>query len=69
MATPGAEAMGLLPEDPDQVEPMEQMVEAALALCTVNAARLTGRAMTSAAVLADLNRAVRTLDGSAPYRR
>jgi len=69
VATPGAEAMGLLPEDPDQVEPMEQMVEAALALCTVGADRLTGRAMTSADVLADLDRAVRTLDGSAPYRR
>jgi citronellol/citronellal dehydrogenase len=69
VATPGAEAMGLLPKDPDQVEPMEQMVEAALALCTVGAARVTGRALTSAEALSELDRSVRTLDGSAPYRR
>jgi hypothetical protein len=61
--------MGLLPEDPGLVEPMEQMVEAALALCTVGADRVTGRALTSAEVLAALGRPVRTLDGSAPYRR
>ena len=30
---------------------------------------MTGRALTSAAVLEELDRPVRTLDGSAPYRR
>jgi len=69
VATPGAEAMGLLPADPSLVEPMEQMVEAALALCTVAPDRVTGRAHTSAAILAELARPVRTLDGSAPFRR
>ena len=69
VATPGAEAMGLVPKDPSQVEPMEQMVEATLALCTIDPGRMTGRALTSAAVLEELERPVRTLDGSAPYRR
>lgn len=68
VATPGAEAMGLLPQDPSLVEPMEQMVEAALALCGVGADRVTGRSLTSAEVLAELHRPVRTLDGAAPYR-
>ncbi|MGZ4736201.1 MAG: SDR family NAD(P)-dependent oxidoreductase [Acidimicrobiia bacterium] len=69
VATPGVEAMGLLPEDPRHVEPMEQMAEAALALCTVAPDRMTGRALTSAAVLAELGRTVRTLDGSALLHR
>jgi NAD(P)-dependent dehydrogenase (short-subunit alcohol dehydrogenase family) len=66
VSTPGAEAMGLVPEDPAHVEPVEQMAEATLALATVPAERLTGRALTSAAVLAELGRTVRTLDGTAP---
>jgi NAD(P)-dependent dehydrogenase (short-subunit alcohol dehydrogenase family) len=66
VATPGAEAMGLVPADPRQVEPVEQMAEAALALCTVAPDRMTGRALTSAQVLIELDRTVHTLDGTAP---
>jgi NAD(P)-dependent dehydrogenase (short-subunit alcohol dehydrogenase family) len=66
VSTPGAEAMGLVPKDPAHVEPVEQMAEAALALASVPAGRLTGRALTSAAVLAELDRSVKTLDGTAP---
>jgi citronellol/citronellal dehydrogenase len=69
VSTPGAEAMGLVPTDPRYVEPVEQMAEAALGLCTVPAGRMTGRAFTSAEVLAELGRTIRTLDGTAPYRR
>ena len=63
VATPGVIAMGLLPADPAQVEPVEQMAEAALALCAVGAGRMTGRCVTSAEVLAELDRPIRTLDG------
>jgi NAD(P)-dependent dehydrogenase (short-subunit alcohol dehydrogenase family) len=51
VATPGAVAMGLVPEDPAHVEPVEQMAEAALALCTGD---ITGRVTTSAAILDEL---------------
>jgi NAD(P)-dependent dehydrogenase (short-subunit alcohol dehydrogenase family) len=63
VATPGAIAMDLLPDDPAHVEPVEQMAEAALALCTGDPAALTGRVTTSAALLAELGRPVRALDG------
>jgi citronellol/citronellal dehydrogenase len=70
VATPGVAALGdSIGMDASQLEPMEQMVEAALALCTVDASRITGRALTSAAVLAELGLDIRTLDGSAPFRR
>jgi hypothetical protein len=69
VATPGVIAMGLTPDDPRHVEPVEQMAEAALALCAVDAERLTGRCLTSAAVLEVLDRPVRTLDGRAPFAR
>ena len=39
--------------------------KAALALCTVDPDRITGRALTSAEVLAELGRPVHTLDGTA----
>jgi hypothetical protein len=55
---------GLVPKDPAHAEPVEQTAEAALA--TVPADRLTGSALTSATVLAELGRRVRTLDGTAP---
>ena len=48
---PGRDGDGPVPEDPAHVEPVEQMAEAALALCTVGADRITGRVVTSAAVL------------------
>jgi NAD(P)-dependent dehydrogenase (short-subunit alcohol dehydrogenase family) len=65
VATPGAIAMDLVPEDPAAVEPVEQMAEAALALCTGAPGTLTGRVVTSGALLAELDRPVRTLDGRA----
>ena len=50
VATPGVDALGeSIGMDPSMLEPMEQMVEAALALCTIDAEQITGRAMTSAA--------------------
>jgi NAD(P)-dependent dehydrogenase (short-subunit alcohol dehydrogenase family) len=66
VATPGAVAMDLVPADPAHVEPVEQMAEAALALCTGD---LTGRVVTSGALLAELGRAVHTLDGRARLDR
>jgi NAD(P)-dependent dehydrogenase (short-subunit alcohol dehydrogenase family) len=60
VATPGAVAMGLVPEDPAHVEPVEQMAEAALSLCSGD---LTGRVTTSRAVVRELGLTVRTLDG------
>jgi NAD(P)-dependent dehydrogenase (short-subunit alcohol dehydrogenase family) len=69
VATPGVIAMGLTPDDPAYVEPVEQMAEAALALCAVDAGQMTGRCLTSAAVLEALDRPVRTLDGRAPFAR
>jgi citronellol/citronellal dehydrogenase len=65
VATPGAVAMGLVPKDPAHVEPVEQMAEAALALCT--RPDLTGRVVTSGDLLAELGIPVRTLDGRHPY--
>jgi NAD(P)-dependent dehydrogenase (short-subunit alcohol dehydrogenase family) len=69
VATPGAVAMGLVPEDPRFVEPVEQMAEATLALCTVGADRITGRSLTSAGVLNELGLEIHTLDGSAAFSR
>jgi NAD(P)-dependent dehydrogenase (short-subunit alcohol dehydrogenase family) len=62
VATPGAVAMGLVPEDPAHVEPVEQMAEAALALCSGD---VTGRVTTSRAVVREQDLTVRTLDGRA----
>ena len=63
--TPGVEALGMLPAGrPDLLEPMEVMVEAALALCT---RPITGRVAYSRPLLAELGIAPRTLDGRAPY--
>ena len=45
------------------------MAEAALALCVVDPARMTGRCATRDEVLDELDREVRTLDGRAPFRR
>ena len=65
VATPGVVAMGLMPGDDTHVEPVEQMAEAVLALAAGDPAVLTGRIVTSAALLAELDRPVRNLDGSA----
>jgi len=64
VATPGVVAMGLMPGDDTHVEPVEQMAEAVLALATGDPATLTGRIVTSAGILAELERPVRNLDGS-----
>jgi citronellol/citronellal dehydrogenase len=65
VATPGVVAMGLMPGDDTHVEPVEQMAEAVLALATGDPATLTGRVVTSAAILGELDRPVRNLDGTA----
>jgi NAD(P)-dependent dehydrogenase (short-subunit alcohol dehydrogenase family) len=64
VATPGVVAMGLMPGDDTYVEPVEQMAEAVLALASGDPATLTGRIVTSAEVLAELDGPVRNLDGS-----
>ena len=56
--------MGLMPGDDTHVEPVEQMAEAVLALATGDPATLTGRIVTSEAILTELDRPVRNLDGS-----
>ena len=62
--TPGVEGLGMLPEDrPELIEPMEVMVEAALALVTGDPAQLTGRIAYSRPLLEELGRTPRTLDG------
>lgn len=48
-----------------RTEPLETMAEAAVALCTGDPASLTGRVVTSLALLRELGRPVRTLDGAA----
>jgi NAD(P)-dependent dehydrogenase (short-subunit alcohol dehydrogenase family) len=47
------------------IEPMETFVEAALALCTGDPRTLTGRVAYSLSLLVELQRPVRTLDGTA----
>jgi NAD(P)-dependent dehydrogenase (short-subunit alcohol dehydrogenase family) len=61
--TPGAVAVTAIPEE--TVEPMETMVEAALALCTCTAEQRTGRIDYSLALLKELERPVYDLQGSA----
>ncbi len=63
--TEAALQLGVIPDDPASSEPLEWMVEAALALCSGDPATLTGRVVTSGGLLAELGRAVRTLDGRA----
>jgi NAD(P)-dependent dehydrogenase (short-subunit alcohol dehydrogenase family) len=67
--TPGAAASGLerYRSLPDWVEePVEGMAEAALALCSVDPARVTGRVVYSTDYLKELGREIRTLDGKRP---
>ena len=56
--------MGRITPRPNLLEPVEQMAEAALALACGDATVLTGRIVTSAALLTELGLAVHTLDGS-----
>lgn len=64
VATPGVLALGLMPDADTHVEPLEQMVEATLALATGDPQTLTGRVVTSEAILTELGRTVRSLDGT-----
>jgi NAD(P)-dependent dehydrogenase (short-subunit alcohol dehydrogenase family) len=63
--TPGAAAVAFdkHPVDPASMEPMETMVEAALALCTGDPRVLTGRITTSITLIKELGRPVYSLDG------
>ncbi len=65
VATPGVVALGLMPGENTQVEPVEQMAEAVLALATADHAALTGWIGTSHDLLAQLGRTVHGLDGTA----
>lgn len=65
--TPGTEALGLLPDDPALVEPLEVTVEAALALCTCEPGSISGRVVSTRDILGELGRKPRTLDGSAEF--
>jgi citronellol/citronellal dehydrogenase len=51
--------------EPGMIEPVEAMAEAALALCSGDPAKLTGRIAYSLHLLEELGRPIRTLDGSA----
>ena len=66
IATPHLVAQGQL--DADHFEPLETMAEAVLALSTGDPAVLTGRVARSLELLVELDRPVRTLDGSRPAR-
>ena len=54
---------------PDDWEPMETMVEAALALCSSEPKRLTSRVAYSLPLLVELDRPVRTLDGAELFEK
>jgi NAD(P)-dependent dehydrogenase (short-subunit alcohol dehydrogenase family) len=63
--TAGFDALvGRVTQRPNLLEPVEQMAEAALALACADSTVLTGRVVTSAALLTELEIRVRTLDGS-----
>jgi NAD(P)-dependent dehydrogenase (short-subunit alcohol dehydrogenase family) len=63
--TPGADAHDVIPEEYRQsAEPIETMVEAALALCVTTDPDLTARVVYSLPLLEELGRPVRTLDGT-----
>lgn len=51
----------------DPAEPLEVFAEAALALCTGDPQTLTGRVTSARALLAELGRSPRTLDGRQPF--
>jgi NAD(P)-dependent dehydrogenase (short-subunit alcohol dehydrogenase family) len=54
--------------EPSMIEPVEAMAEAALALCSGDPEKLTGRIAYSLRLLEELGLAIHTLDGRAPYR-
>ena len=65
VATPGVMFHGLIPEGSEGfAEPVEVMVEAALALCSGDPATLTGRIAYSQALLDELGREPGPIEGS-----
>lgn len=64
IATPLSISVGVPPEG---TEPMETFVEASLALCTGDPAVLTSRIVNTLPLLHELQRPVRTIDGSALF--
>jgi len=60
--TEAAVALGVIGDDA-QTEPLEDMAEAALALCSGDPQQLTGRLAYSGPLLAELSRPTRSLDG------
>jgi NAD(P)-dependent dehydrogenase (short-subunit alcohol dehydrogenase family) len=67
--TPGVAAVGADKWiEPSMIEPVEAMAEAALALCSCDPEKLTGRVTYSLHLLRELGREIRTLDGHEPYR-
>ena len=61
--TDAVEQLGVVPDDPSILEPLEVMSEAALALCTCDPRVTTGRIALSAHLLDELGRPARSLDG------
>jgi NAD(P)-dependent dehydrogenase (short-subunit alcohol dehydrogenase family) len=55
--TPGVEALGVVPDE-SYLEPIEWIVEAALALCTCDPTRLTGRIAYTRPLLEELGRGI-----------
>lgn len=68
VATPGTEALGVLPDDPAMVEDLEVMVEAIVALCGCRR-EMTGGLWTSRALLEQMGRSVMSLDGRREHDR
>jgi hypothetical protein len=64
VGTPVLRAFGNPDIPPDGTEPMEAFVEAALALATIDPKSFTSRIVHSLPLLHELQRPVRTLDGS-----
>jgi NAD(P)-dependent dehydrogenase (short-subunit alcohol dehydrogenase family) len=62
--TPGVAALGIVPDVPELVEPVELMAEAAVAVASGDPAVLTGRILYTKPLLDELGREVRAVDGS-----
>jgi hypothetical protein len=57
-------ALGVVPDVPELVEPVELMAEAAVALCSGDPASLTGRVVYTRPFLEEIGRPARALDGT-----
>ena len=65
--TPGVDALGIAP-DGIPVEPVEALAEAALALCSGEPGRLTGRLAVATPFLKEIGREICSLDGREVFR-